>query len=295
MSIIQRRYKLFADFERVHKFLTDTYDPDALNSYLLPQYWEYAHHHSAFQFINASRMGIWEDDGEIIAISAYEMNIGEVHLHCKRGYEVLLPQLLKWAEAEVAAIADGKKTLAVWITDKELNKIDLLRSGGYECIHREPVKIFRYEKPWAECTLPKRYKIIDGKNIDFRKLDECWFRGFDHENYNADSDLSDRIQMCNTPHYRKDLMTIVIAPNGDYACALGMWLDEQNHYAYLEPLATVPEYRRMGLATIALTEAMKKTKALGAQYCFGGVPDFYNAIGFDMVCNRELWKKEWTI
>ena len=28
----------------------------------------------------------------------------------------------------------------------------------------------------------------------------------------------------------------------------GMWFDEQNKYAYLEPLATVPEHRRKGLA-----------------------------------------------
>jgi hypothetical protein len=37
MNITQRRYKLFADFEHVHQFLTDTYDPETLNSYLLPQ------------------------------------------------------------------------------------------------------------------------------------------------------------------------------------------------------------------------------------------------------------------
>ena len=89
------------------------------------------------------------------------------------------------------------------------------------------------------------------------------------------------------------LMTIVVAPNGDYACTLGMWFDRRNQYAYLEPLATVPKYRRMGLATAALTEAMKKTKALGAKYCFGGAREFYTDIGFETVCNRELWKKEW--
>ena len=72
------------------------------------------------------------------------------------------------------------------------------------------------------------------------------------------------------PNFRPDLTTVIKAPNGDYACFAGMWLDKKNEYAYLEPLAAVPEYRRMGLATVALTEGMKKTKALGAKYCFGG-------------------------
>jgi predicted N-acetyltransferase YhbS len=95
------------------------------------------------------------------------------------------------------------------------------------------------------------------------------------------------------PNFRKDLTTIIKAPNGEYACFAGMWIDEQNKYAYLEPLATVPKYRRMGLATIALARGMKKTKELGAKYCFGGTGEFYHSIGFNIIANRELWKKEW--
>ncbi len=89
------------------------------------------------------------------------------------------------------------------------------------------------------------------------------------------------------------LMTIAVAPDGEYTCAFGMWFDEQNEYAYLEPLATVPKYRRMGLATVALTEAIRKTKAKGVKYCFGGGGEFYSSIGFEIIGNRELWKKEW--
>jgi predicted N-acetyltransferase YhbS len=72
-----------------------------------------------------------------------------------------------------------------------------------------------------------------------------------------------------------------------------MWEDTQNQYAYLEPLATVPEYRRMGLATIALMEGMKKSKKYGAKYCFGGQREFYGIIGFENVGKRIMWKKTW--
>ncbi len=99
--------------------------------------------------------------------------------------------------------------------------------------------------------------------------------------------------MCNAPRFNPSLATIAVAPNGEYACALGMWFDWQNKYAYLEPLATVPKYRRMGLATVCLTEAMKKTKALGATFSTGGGREFYTDIGFEIIMNRELWKKEW--
>jgi len=66
-----------------------------------------------------------------------------------------------------------------------------------------------------------------------------------------------------------------------------------NDYAYLEPLATDPRYRRMGLATIALTEAMKLTVKFGATYCFGGSQEFYHKIGFETVCHHENWTKTW--
>ena len=89
------------------------------------------------------------------------------------------------------------------------------------------------------------------------------------------------------------MTTVIKAPDGDYACFAGMWFDERNNYAYLEPLATVPAYRRMGLAKAALVEAMEKTKELGAAYCFGGVPEFYAALGFAAISQREMWKKEW--
>ena len=95
------------------------------------------------------------------------------------------------------------------------------------------------------------------------------------------------------PHFRKELTTIIKAPNGEYACFAGMWMDGVNDYAYLEPLATDPKYRRMGLATIALTEAMKKTEKYGATYCFGGNREFYQCIGFEVVCHREKWNKVW--
>ena len=72
-----------------------------------------------------------------------------------------------------------------------------------------------------------------------------------------------------------------------------VWYDKTNKYAYLEPLATIPKYRRMGLATVCLTESMKKTKSLGAEYCFVGDREFYTSIGSEIILNDEAWKKEW--
>ena len=291
--ISPRRYNILTDFSRVYDFLEATYDRETLNSYLLPQYFEYAHHLQWFDYIRTHRMGLWEDAGELVGIVAYEMEIGTAHLHTDKGYEFLLPEMLEWAEREISIEESGKRILKVWITDKEARKQNLLRSQGYQLESSLAVTVFDYEKLFLERKLPEGFKLIDGIDVDYAKLSECYWRGFNHNEVPPAINIDGNIKCCNAPHADMSLTTIVVAPNGEYACALGMWFDEKNKYAYLEPMATVPKYRRMGLGTIALTEAMKKTKALGATYCFGGpVLNFYPVVGFEVVCQRELWKKE---
>ena len=63
-------------------------------------------------------MGLWEADGKIVGIAAYEMNIGKAHLHTAPEYRRLLPELLDWAEKELSAEKDGKRTLG---TQSEYN------------------------------------------------------------------------------------------------------------------------------------------------------------------------------
>lgn len=291
--VTQRRYKILVDFERVHRFLTDTFDRETLNSYLLPQYFEYAHMHSYFEYFKTHHIGIWEDNGEIVGIACFEMRMGTIHMHTHKSYRYLLPDLLTWSERELSVEKDGKHVLKVMINDTEPFKRDLLKAAGYELVRSQPHMIFTYDKPFPKRRLPEGFKLIDGTDIDFVKIHRCWWEGFDHGD-EPDGDYDGRIFGYNSPNADLTLGTIAVAPNGDYACALGMWFDETNKYAYLEPLATVPKYRRLGLATVCLTEAMKKTKALGAEYCFTGNREFYSAFGCEAIMNWETWKKEWS-
>jgi len=77
-NIYNRRYRLLADFNTVHSFLTDIYSPDTLNSYLLQQLFEYAHTHPFFNHKLTHRFGLWEDNGRLVGIACYEMDVGEI-------------------------------------------------------------------------------------------------------------------------------------------------------------------------------------------------------------------------
>lgn len=290
MSVKFRRYKILSDFGKVLKYLSEVYNTDTLNGYLLPQFFEYAHTHPAFNYKLAHRIGLWEDDNEIIGIACYEMNIGECFISFKKGYNELLPEMIKYSEENLS----DKNPLSIWIIDKEIEKKNLLEKIGYKKVYATPVTIFNYEKPFPQYSLPNGFSIISLEDEnDYKKINDCLWYGFDHgPEPDPDNDLDCRMLMQSGPNFRKDLTIVIKAPNGEYACFAGMWLDKVNNYAYLEPLATVPKYRRLGLATIALVEGMKKTKVLGAKYCFGGEIDYYKKIGFDVIANRELWRKE---
>lgn len=71
-----------------------------------------------------------------------------------------------------------------------------------------------------------------------------------------------------------------------------MWWTPENKLAYLEPLCTIPEYRRKGLAAAALSELYRKTKALGATHMSGGESEFYRKIGYIPAVKWTFWKKE---
>ncbi len=68
------------------------------------------------------------------------------------------------------------------------------------------------------------------------------------------------------PHFRADLVTIALAPDGTVAaCCIG-WLDPPTQTVEIEPLGTHRDYRRLGLATAVVHEVVHRAWANGAEH-----------------------------
>lgn len=94
------------------------------------------------------------------------------------------------------------------------------------------------------------------------------------------------------PNFRKDLTVIAVAPNGDYASFAGMWQVADRPVAYVEPVATDPTYRRMGLGRAAVLESIRRVAAGGAREVWvGSDQEFYLAMGFEIETRTRLWVK----
>jgi len=104
-----------------------------------------------------------------------------------------LPEMLVYAEKELSVKNNNKRTLSIWVTDKETDKIELLSQNGYTRVYTEPVRIFSYDKPFLDVKLPDGYAIISlkGEN-DYRKIHKCLWKGFNHGD-NPDEDIDCRV------------------------------------------------------------------------------------------------------
>jgi len=70
-----------------------------------------------------------------------------------------------------------------------------------------------------------------------------------------------------------------------------MWYRPGDFYCYVEPVATDPDYRKIGLGKAAVLEAARRCGKLGAkQAVVGSNQQFYYNIGFYPVYTMTYWE-----
>jgi predicted N-acetyltransferase YhbS len=98
--------------------------------------------------------------------------------------------------------------------------------------------------------------------------------------------------MQSVPAYRKDLNIVVEAADGYFVAYSGTWFDAANQIAYVEPVATDPDFRRRGLGRAAVLEGVRRCAELGAKIAYvGSDQTFYLSIGFRRLFASQCWIK----
>ena len=149
------------------------------------------------------------------------------------------------------------------------------------------------DKTIPEVLLPEGFTIKSlAEENDFHKINQVLWRGFNHEGPAPEEEVQGRREMQQAPNFRKDLNIVVVAPEGHYVSYSGIWYVEDNRLAYVEPVATDPDYRRMGLGKAAVLECVRRVSELGAEVVWvGSGQEFYKAIGFTKMFAIHPWVK----
>lgn len=299
MNIHQRQYNHSVDYERVGEFLIRHYQPENRDGNWIQPAWEYMHFHPGLDQSALDKIGIWEAQGEIAAVTHYESRLGEAFFEFHHAYKALRSQLLDYAEGNLFGFkqAEGRKYLCAYINDfDEPFKADALRRG-YE---RQP----DWQRPMARFHIPLEFpeiRLAPGFRLqsladepDWSKVHRVMWRGFDHEGEppGGDEELESRRTMFDTSSARRELKIVAVAPNGEFAAICGMFYEPVNRYAYVEPVATDPSFRRLGLGKAVVLEGIRRCARLGAQVAFvASDQEFYRAIGFEVLGASEAWVK----
>ena len=296
MPATRRAFSAPADFDAVSEFLFGLYEPDNLDGNWIQPIWEYAYTHPYFDDKSVERIGIWEDGGGIVAVVMYELTLGEAFFQVARGYEHLKPEMLRHAEEHLVGTTDeGARELDVFVSSLDAEFAGTVRSEGFERNPRgdRPTSRMWVPDPYPEVTVPDGFtlkSLADDNNL--RKADRVLWRGFNHPGEPSEDGAESRKKMQSGPHYRLDTTMVVEAPNGDFVSFAGLWYDAVNGIAYVEPVATDPDYRRMGLARAAILEGVRRCRDLGADRAFvGSTLPVYLALGFEPVYTSECWRK----
>ncbi len=293
-----RPYRWPEDFDAVSDFLIATYRPGGRYPNWLQPRWEYMHYHPITDLSIADRIGIWEDSGKIVAVANYEHKLGDAYFSVHPDYGRLKPELFDYAEQNLSRTMDnGRRYLRVHLNDFDTESIAVAKRKGYKMdthmLEYRTVSQYEMNRPVPEPILPPGYRLKSlADDNDLVKTDRALWRGFDHPGEPPADGIEGRRLMQSTPHYRRDLNIVVEAPNGDFVSYSGIWYVAANRIGYVEPVATDPDYRRMGLGRAAVLECVRRCGELGATVVFvESAQPFYLGIGFEKVFTRPAWVK----
>ncbi len=302
MSTKYRNYVHPDDYRRISEFLIAHYQPRNADGNWIEPAWEYMHGHPYLDSTSLKKIGVWEDNGEIVAVSHYESRLGEAFFEFHPAYRHLRDEMLDHAERHLTGISqkDGRKYLHAFVNDNDPEFQALMQSRSYEKDpeRTRPMYQFVIPEPFPDISLPDGYRLTSlAEECNWAKVHRVIWRGFNHEGEppSTAEDLESRRKMFDTPKARRDLKIAVAAPNGDFVAFCGMFYEPNGKFAYVEPVATDPRYRRLGLGKAAVLEGIRRCGALGATVAYvGSEEDFYKALGFRYVYNTECWVKTFS-
>jgi len=259
--------------------------------------WDWMITHGYLDKSGLPHIGLWEENGEIVAAATYDCGLGKAFLLMADGYRHLGEELFLYAKDALAK--DGKCKALILDGDMELQGI-AARNGFYPTQDKECDAVYPIDIDSIHYTLPEGFAITSmAETYDLYQYGQVLWKGFDHE-ANGEGpfvlkpeELPEWEIGFKRPNVNLDLKIAVVAPNGDFVSYCGMWQDDASQSVLVEPVATDPAYRKMGLGRAAVLEAVRRCGLLGAKRAFvGSSQQFYYSIGFCPYATSTWWAQK---
>lgn len=297
MTVITRSYDRSRDYEAVSRFFIDVYEPgDRLLNWLQPR-WEYMHHHPYIADVPLELILLFEDEGRIVGLAHPEDKLTFVYFQRAPGYDHILPAMFAHANEHFGgrSIMLDRTIIGLFINDFDLELEALAESFGYErhAEFHDGYSKYDLTRSVPDAAIPPGFRIQSlADENDHQKINRCLWRGFNHEGDIPDENLHREAVAQSAPNFKPENTIVAVAPDGSYVSYAGIWYVPENGLAYVEPVATDPDYRLLGLGRACVLETLRRVRAAGAEIAWvGSDQPFYMAIGFEKMFQRNLWIK----
>lgn len=256
--------------------------------------WDWMITHSYLDASGLDKIGLWEENGRVVAAATYDCKLGSAYLLTEKGYEPLKEEMLRYAQGALAK--DGK--FRALILDGDLPAQETAARLGFRPTQdKECDAVYPIGADKIGYTLPEGFRVTSMREeFDLYKYGEALWKGFNHEAdgegpFTMDGKLPSYQAEFQRPNVNLDLKVAVAAPDGRFVSYCGMWQDPACPSALVEPVATDPAYRKMGLGRAAVLEAVRRCGSLGAKRAFvGSSQQFYYSIGFYPYATSTWWE-----
>ncbi len=258
--------------------------------------WDWMITHSYLNKSAIGRIGLWEDNAAIVGIAAFDCQPGEAFCLNLPGYDELKKTMLHYSED---ALSENDK-FGIIIHDRDLEYQELAAGCGYiATTNQESDARFNIETTPLTYQLPEGFRITSMKDTpDLYQYRRVLWKGFNHElngegqfSFSEEEEKGAQKEMFR-PNVDLELKVAVVAPDGNFVSYCGMWYDPEAGYAVVEPVATDPDYRKMGLGKAAVLEGLRRVGLRGAKTAYvGSSQQFYYNIGFRPYTTSTVWRK----
>lgn len=276
------------DFRKVHNFLVETKNTEytyARFDWMMTN-WDY------LEDSYLERIGIWEHDGKIVGAVLFDHSFDVLFPIALPGYEHLYREMFSYAKKE----AGSSLSLYAKDTNTLLQKV-LKKNGLIATERKEAVSIFDLSEEIPKVANKSGFRLTSlDKSKDYERYMKCLFKGFGHEENNeVFAFTQEERELCKKAYECEavDLSLKILAESddGSYVAHAGLWYDRKSKIAVVEPVCTVPSYRKRGLGKAVLYEGLRRVKALGAEYAVvGSGAQFYYSLGFVPYSTGTIWK-----
>jgi len=283
------------DYVKVREFLTRINADEMRTPRFVWGAWEWAVTHQNRDQTKLDKIGLWEDEGKLVAIATYECGFGEGFLFVDEPYAHLKAELVEYAKEHLHN--NGK--LKILIPDGDYEFAHVAIKEGFrptQDTDRNSVLDIGKLQPYKLSEGFSFVSMADGWNWEqYNRVMRRGFGGEENPLWNEGVERTRRL-MLSSPMIIPELIVAVANADGSYVSHCGIWYKPGELYCYIEPVVTDPDYQKKGIGKAVVLEAVKRVGELGAKQAWvGSDKQFYYNIGFYPVQTSTYWELTYDI